>query len=239
MSNEAIVLAGGMGTRLQKVVADLPKPMANINGKPFLEYLINYLAKNDVTHVILSVGYKSKLIINHFGHRFNSVKISYATEETPLGTGGGIRLALQQAKTNHVFIVNGDTLFNIKLQKLAQYHHQKKAALSVALRRMEDGSRYGSVVTDENYRINAFKEKNADAQNVLINGGTYLIDKSLFLKIKFPDKFSFEKDYLEKYFNTSKFYGFEFDEYFIDIGLPSTYKQAQNDFLNEFTDEKK
>ena len=237
MSNEAIVLAGGMGTRLKEVVADLPKPMASINGKPFLEYLINYLAKNGITHVILSVGYKSELIKNHFGNQFNSVNISYATEETPLGTGGGILLALQQAKTNHVFIVNGDTLFNINLQKLANAHHQKNAVLSVALRRMDDGSRYGSVVIDEKDRIKAFKEKNAEAKNVLINGGTYLIEKSHFLETKFPDKFSFEKDYLEKYFNRNAFYGFEFDEYFIDIGLPSTYKQAQNDFLNEFTNE--
>jgi len=234
MSNEAIVLAGGMGTRLKKVVSDLPKPMASINGKPFLEYLINYLAKNEINHIILSVGYKSELIKDYFGNRFNTVKISYATEQSPLGTGGGIRLALQQAKSNHVFIVNGDTLFNIKLQKLAQYHQQKNAILSVALRRMEDGSRYGSVVIDENNRIKAFTEKNAYVQNVLINGGTYFIDKPLFLKTKFPDKFSFEKDYLEKYFKANKFYGFDFDEYFIDIGLPSTYKQAQNDFLNEF-----
>lgn len=237
MSNEAIVLAGGIGTRLKKVVSDLPKPMASINGKPFLEYLINYLARNEITHVILSVGYKSEHIKNHFENEFKSVNISYASEEIPLGTGGGIRLALQQAKTNHVFIVNGDTLFNIDLQKLADAHHKKNAALSVALRKMVDGSRYGSVIIDENNRIKAFKEKNAEAKNVLINGGTYLIEKSHFLETKFPDKFSFEKEYLEKYFDTNKFYGFEFDDYFIDIGLPSTYKQAQNDFLNEFTDE--
>ena len=237
MSSEAIVLAGGIGTRLKKVVSDLPKPMASINGKPFLEYLINYLAKNEISHVILSVGYKSEHIKNHFVNEFKSVKISYATEEIPLGTGGGIRLALQQAKTNNVFIVNGDTLFNIDLQKLANAHHSKNAALSVALRKMVDGSRYGSVIIDENNRIKAFKEKNAEAKNVLINGGTYLIEKSHFLDTKFPDKFSFEKEYLEKYFDTNKFYGFEFDDYFIDIGLPSTYKQAQNDFLNEFTKE--
>lgn len=234
MSNEAIILAGGKGTRLRKVVSDIPKPMANINGKPFLEYLFHYLSKNGITHIILSVGYKAELIRGYFGPEFNSVKISYANEETPLGTGGGILLAMQQAKSEDVFIINGDTLFNINLQKLAQHHYKKNAALSVALRKMEDGSRYGSVVIDEKNRIKAFREKNANAGNVLINGGTYLIDRTLFLKTKFPDKFSFEKDYLEKYFNTTKFYGFEFDEYFIDIGLPSAYEQAQNDFLNEF-----
>ena len=234
MSNEAIVLAGGMGTRLRKVVSDIPKPMANINGKPFLEYLINYLAKNDITHVILSVGYKAELIKNYFGSKFNSVRISYATEETPLGTGGGILLAMQQVKSENIFIINGDTLFNLKLQDLARLHLQKKAALTVALRRMKDGSRYGSVIIGDNNKIEAFKEKKEGAKNVLINGGIYIINKQAFLNTQFPEKFSFEKDFLEKYYSVDNFFGLEFDDYFIDIGLPSTYEKAQKDFLNEF-----
>ncbi len=236
MINEAIVLAGGMGTRLKEVVADIPKPMADINGKPFLQYLINYLSKNDIKHVILSIGYKSELIKEYFGNGNKSVKISYAIEETPLGTGGGILLAMKQTTTRHIFIVNGDTLFNVKLQELAHFHQQKSAALSVALRRMKDGSRYGSVITNRSNKIIAFNEKKEGTENVLINGGTYLIDKQLFLNNNFPNKFSFEKDFLEKDFRSLDFYGFEFNDYFIDIGLPSTYFQAQNDFLNEFTD---
>ncbi len=233
MSSEAIILAGGKGTRLKEVVADLPKPMASINEKPFLEYLINYLEQNGIKHIILSVGYKAEVIQNYFGTNFNSIKISYAVENEPLGTGGGIYLAMQQAKEEQVFIVNGDTLFNIELQKLAQLHQQKTAALSIALRKVTDGSRYGSVVIDEKNKIKAFREKNENAKNVLINGGTYLIDKDLFLNINFPKIFSFEKDFLEKYLKTG-FFGYEFNNYFIDIGLPSTYQQAQTDFLNEF-----
>ncbi len=233
MSSEAIILAGGKGTRLKEVVADLPKPMASINEKPFLEYLINYLEQNGIKHIILSVGYKAEVIQNYFGTNFNSIKISYAVENEPLGTGGGIYLAMQQAKEEQVFIVNGDTLFNIELQKLAQLHQQKTAALSIALRKVTDASRYGSVVIDEKNKIKAFREKNENAKNVLINGGTYLIDKDLFLNINFPKIFSFEKDFLEKYLKTG-FFGYEFNNYFIDIGLPSTYQQAQTDFLNEF-----
>ena len=190
MINEAIVLAGGMGTRLKEVVADIPKPMAEINGKPFLYYLNNYLIKNGITHIILSVGYKSDIIKKYFGTGNKSVKISYAIEETPLGTGGGIRCAMKYANNQHVFIVNGDTLFNIRLQELADLHQEKNAALTMALRRMKDGSRYGSVVTDHSNKIIAFHEKKDDIKNVLINGGTYLIDKHLFLTKNFPEKFS-------------------------------------------------
>lgn len=232
MINEAIVLAGGMGTRLKEMVDDVPKPMANINGKPFLEYLVNYLGENGVTHIVLSVGYKAELVKNYFGTEFNSIKISYATEEIPLGTGGGILLAMRKTKTRHVFILNGDSLFNIKLQELVHFHQQKNAAFSVALKRMEDGSRYGSVIIDEKNKITAFKEKSHSSKNVLINGGTYILDRQLFLSNKFPDQFSFEKDFLEKYFNLYNFFGCEFQNYFIDIGLPSTYLQAQNDFLD-------
>lgn len=234
MFNEAIVLAGGMGTRLKEVVADIPKPMAEINGKPFLNYLINYLAKNGITHIILSVGYKADLIRKYFRTGNKSVKISYAIEETPLGTGGGIFLAMKQAANEHIFVVNGDTLFNIKLQEMAHFHQLKNAALTVALRRIKDGSRYGSVITDHSNKIIAFNEKKEGVENVIINGGTYLIDKQQFLRKDFPEKFSFEKDFLEKDFNSNNFYGIEFNDYFIDIGLPSSYLQAQNDYLNEF-----
>ena len=122
---------------------------------------------------------------------------------------------------------------------MARFHKQKNAALSVALLRMEDGSRYGSIIIDDNNKIEAFNEKKEGAKNVLINGGTYIISKQLFLNSEFPDKFSFEKDFLEKYFKIEKFYGLEFDDYFIDIGLPETYKQAQNDFLYEFSGKQK
>ena len=234
MCNEAIILAGGLGTRLSGVISEIPKPMADVNGKPFLEYLLNYLERNGITHVILSVGYKSEIIKTHFGSRYKSIKISYATEKFPLGTGGGICLAIQKAKNNNIFIINGDTLFNISLNKLARYHKQKNAELSVALRKIKDGSRYGSVLINENNKITAFKEKSESKKNVLINGGIYLINKKQFRRRKFPERFSFEKDFLEKNYGIGTFYGFEFSDYFIDIGLPSTYNQAQTDFLHEF-----
>jgi len=234
MCNEAIVLAGGAGTRLKEVVADKPKPMALINNKPFLEYLLNYLAKNGIVHVILSVGFKAEQIQNYFGNKYRNLKISYATEDQPLGTGGGIRLALQNAKTENIFIVNGDTLFNVNLQKISDFHKKNKSDLTIALNEVKDGSRYGSILIDNTHKIVNFEEKKETKQEAMINGGTYLLSKRSFLNINFPEKFSFEKDFLEKYYNIKRFYGIVFSDYFIDIGIPETYKQAQTDFLNEF-----
>ncbi len=234
MYNEAIVLAGGMGTRLNKVINDVPKPMAGINGKPFLEFLLSYLVNNGISHIILSVGYKSEIIKEHFGFTFKGAIISYAYESSPLGTGGGIKLALKKAKSKQVYVLNGDTLFNIDLQILAQSHSITNAPITIALRMMADGARYGSVEIDKTHQIKAFHEKNDNAGSVLINGGIYLINKTWMQKKSFPDKFSFEKDVLEKVFKMEKCFGVPFNDYFIDIGLPTTYKQAQTDFLNEF-----
>lgn len=234
MYKEAIILAGGIGTRLKEVVPDSPKPMALINGKPFLEYLLKYLSKNGITHVILSVGFKAEQIQNYFKNKFNNLEIIYSVEKQPLGTGGGIRLALQKAKTENVFIVNGDTLFNIDLQKITDFHKKNNSDLSIALNKIDDSSRYGTILIDDNNKIIRFKEKNEKKISALINGGTYLISKTQFLKLNLPEKFSFEKDYLEKYFETQRFYGIEFNNYFIDIGIPETYKLAQSDFLNGF-----
>lgn len=221
-----------MGSRLKKVVEDRPKPMALINNKPFLEYLLNYLAAQKITHVILSVGYKADLIKNHFGNNFKRLQLSYAQEKQPLGTGGGIKLALEKSKSDKVFIINGDTFFSIELETLADFHSAKNSDLTVALKNMKDGSRYGSIQINDEKRIVGFHEKKEGACNILINGGIYLLNKNQFLNKNFPDKFSFEKDYIENEVSSKNFYGLEFDNYFIDIGLPSSYKKAQTDFLN-------
>ena len=228
---EAIILAGGMGTRLKNTAGDVPKPMAEINGRPFLEYLMDYLCRNGITHIILSVGYKAAQIENHFGNRFKNSAVSYSRESKPLGTGGGILRAMQQAKTENVVIVNGDTLFDIDLQRLSTFHNKNRAILTVALKKTEDTSRYGSIGTEENGRITAFFEKAAGQGAGLINGGTYIVSTKKFMELGLPEQFSFEKDFLEKFYEKEYFWGLEFEGYFIDIGTPSAYKQAQTDFL--------
>lgn len=234
MENEAIILAGGFGTRLKGIIDDKPKPMAPVNGKPFLEYLLSYLDNQGITHTILSVGYKSETISGYFGTKFKSISIDYAYEPEPLGTGGGIMNAIKYSKSDHIIILNGDTLFNIDIKKLHNLHQSKRSELTVALRKMEDGSRYGSVNIDDDNCIKAFTEKKEGSNNILINGGVYLLNKSTFLEQSFPARFSFEKEFLEAGYINGHFYGMEFNDYFIDIGIPETYSQAQADFLNKF-----
>ncbi len=235
MVKEAIVLAGGLGTRLREVVKDVPKPMADVNGKPFLEYLLTFLVKQSIEKVILSVGYKYEVIKSYFGKSFLGMEIVYSVETEPLGTGGGIRKSLSFVESENAFVLNGDTLFNIDLKKFFLFHEEKNSVLSVALKPMKQFDRYGSVKLDNNKRIIGFEEKRYH-ESGLINGGIYLLNKDFFTAFDLKEKFSFEKEFLEKYYNLYAFYGLEFEEYFIDIGIPEDYKKCKKylkiDWLN-------
>ncbi len=227
---EAIILAGGFGTRLQKVVNDVPKSMALINNKPFLEYQMNYLKYYDVNRIVLSVGYKNQIISNYFKNEFNSIEIKYAKEDEPLGTGGGIKNAFKKIKGKQAFVLNGDSLFNIDLNEFYNFHKSKNSNLSIALRCLQNIDRFGSVEIDEHNRIVNFIEKKSKKNSGYINGGVYLIKKVFFLNLDFPVKFSIEKDCFEQIYKKEKLYGFTSNDYFIDIGIPEDYKKAQNDF---------
>lgn len=226
MSNTpAIILAGGFGTRLNSVVSDVPKPMAEIHQKPFLYYLFNYLQKNEVREVILSVGYLYEKIVDYFGHQYLDINIEYSIEEEPLGTGGAIKKAMEFVYED-TFILNGDTFFDIDLQSLKNEQND----IQLALKQMYDFDRYGTVNVNEDNLIVAFNEKKACKEG-LINGGIYYAKKSIFAHINLPSKFSFESEILEK--NTSKLRigASIYDNYFIDIGVPEDYYKAMNDLL--------
>ena len=227
MVKQAIILAGGFGTRLQSVVKDLPKPMAPVNGRPFLTYVLDYLIEYGYTKVVLSVGYLHEKVEEYFGSQYKSIQISYAVESEPLGTGGGIAFALQQCSSDNVLILNGDTLFKADLNRLQEFHEHHQSALSIILRHVSDTSRYGSVQTDDHQRIVRFTEKNSSSGEGLINGGIYLINRELMQKLSLPKKFSFEKDLMEKYVRDLSFYAMRSDGYFIDIGIPDDYARAQ------------
>ena len=124
---QAIILSGGQGTRLRSVVSDIPKPMADINGKPFLEYLLRYLNNQGCNHVVLSVGYKSEVIRNYFGNQYLNLKLDYALEKEPLGTGGGIKNSIKYISDNDFFLLNGDSFFDVNLSELAEFHFCKKS----------------------------------------------------------------------------------------------------------------
>lgn len=226
----AIVLAGGLGTRLRGVINDLPKPMAMINGKPFLHYVLLYLTQQKVKKAILSVGYKANIIETYFGDKYLDVELVYSKELEPLGTGGGIKKAFEYVK-DFAWVLNGDTFFDINLSALSDFHFKTKADISLALKQMENFDRYGTVEMMAD-RIVKFEEKKPLAEG-LINGGVYFFNKAMLDRVE-EQKFSFEKEVLEKYVSVVQINGKAFRNYFIDIGIPEDYTKAQLDFIKLF-----
>lgn len=227
---EVLILAGGLGTRLRSEVKDVPKCMAPVAGKPFLWYLLKDLNKyKEVTRVILSVGYLREFIFKWIEgvRREFSFAIEYAIEEKPLGTGGGIKLALNQTVTNNVIVLNGDTYFAVNLNELMTVHLQNPSAVTLALKPMSNFDRYGRVIIDESdKRILEFKEKE-HCKEGLVNGGVYVINKLEPIFEGLPEKFSFETTVLETQCRLGKLFGVVQNGYFIDIGIPSDYHRAE------------
>jgi D-glycero-alpha-D-manno-heptose 1-phosphate guanylyltransferase len=230
---EAIILAGGLGTRLREVVSGLPKCMAPVNGKPFLHYVLEHLRSQDVNSFIFSLGYKSE-VIEDYGRsemldvRFSNCDVRFTIEQEPLGTGGAIKLACDHATRENVIVVNGDTLFSFEASALMSFHKMNEADCTLSLKPMEYFSRYGAVELNDDYAITSFKEKQHFDKG-LINGGVYALNVNSFLKEALPEKFSFEKDYLEKFVGKRRFFGVTQDKYFIDIGIPEDYQRAQQE----------
>ena len=219
---EAIVLAGGLGTRLRGVIGEVPKCMAPVDGKPFLQYQLEWLSRFDVSHVVLSVGYLREQIVEFIKAREWPFDITFAVEKEPLGTGGGIRLALSKCRGKQVFVLNGDTFFNVDLDELTF-----TAPVTLALKPMRNFERYGAVDLDGDL-VEAFREK-AYCEEGLINGGVYAIDRSQLDMSLFPKKFSFEEEVLEPLAAYGLVAGVEQDGYFIDIGIPEDYARAQQE----------
>lgn len=225
---EAIILAGGLGTRLREAVSDLPKSMAPINGSPFLETLLDYLITHGIKKIILSVGYKSEAIKNHFGQVYKNCKIIYSVEETQLGTGGAIALAMQFVSGKNVIVANGDTVLLADVTAMLESHKASNADATLALKPMKNFERYGTVKLDSQNRITAFVEKRNIAKG-LINAGFYIFNVAAFLKLEMPQKFSLEKEIFEAKISQLYFNGFITNGYFIDIGIPVDFQKAQID----------
>jgi D-glycero-alpha-D-manno-heptose 1-phosphate guanylyltransferase len=231
MIKTAVILAGGFGTRLKEVVKDVPKPMAPVNGTPFLAYVCRYLKKYDIKNIIFSTGYLSEKIETYFHENFEGVQTSYSKETTPLGTGGAVRLAIKNSRDEEILVLNGDSFFDVPLDEFYKKHNEKNGDGSLALRYVLDTSRYGTIDRDEQNKIICFQEKTGTASQGFINGGVYIIKPSSFLK-NTPSEgpFSIEKDFFEKQVGQLDLYGFEYSGYFIDIGIPADYMKAQHDF---------
>lgn len=220
---KVIILAGGLGTRLQSVVKDVPKPMADINGTPFLELLMTNMLGFGATEFVLCVSYMRDKIMDYFGEEFCGVRVKYSIEEQPLGTGGAIKQAFDLFDLDEAVVINGDSF--IKMDYADFYRKNRGRQLSIALKYMEDASRYGLVET-QGECILCFNEKSSEAKSGLINTGIYMINKSLWKHAPQETKFSFEKDILEKYIGTLNATYYKTENYFIDIGVPESYNQA-------------
>ncbi len=190
MVKEAVILAGGFGTRLGSVIKNIPKPMAEVAGRVFLEYVLDLLNAQHLKRVILAVGYKHNIIEKHFGGKYRNLEIVYSVEEEPLGTGGAVMKSLEVIEDDVFFIINGDTYFDVSLSMLYQFYMSKCADLSVALKPLHDSSRYGSVELDISRRITGFSEKGVREEG-LINGGIYLLRGDTLRMTNLATNFSF------------------------------------------------
>jgi len=226
MIKEAIILAGGLGTRLRSEVPELPKCMAPVGGRPFIHYLTDYFCKGGITHFIFALGYKNDYFDAWFQQDFPQGGYSISLEDEPLGTGGAIRRACTLATDDQVLVLNGDTFYGIRLAELSAFHNAKDADCTLCLKPMTNFDRFGVVGLDPDQRIAEFREKQHYPAG-LINGGVYALNRRRFLEQDLPEKFSFEKDYLEK--GRHRLYGLVQDNYFIDIGIPEDYRRVQQD----------
>jgi D-glycero-alpha-D-manno-heptose 1-phosphate guanylyltransferase len=225
---QAIVLAGGLGTRLRGKVPELPKTLAPIAGLPFLAYLIEFFLSRGVYEFIFAVGYKKELILDYLKTLPSTIQWQVSVESEPLGTGGAIRKACRLAGYEHSLILNGDSFFALDPARLSIQHGNTGADCTLALKHMTHADRYGLVTLDSESRITSFVEKKAKATG-LINGGIYALRVDALLSQSFPEQFSFEKDFLEKEFRGGKIFGQAQDGYFIDIGVPEDYERAQTE----------
>ncbi|HZU70435.1 MAG TPA: nucleotidyltransferase family protein [Ktedonobacteraceae bacterium] len=225
---QALILAGGAGTRLRPVLAQLNKPMAPIGGKPFLEYLLLQLKKHQVDEVILCLGYKADLIQSHVGKGDRwGIKVNYSYEPELRGTAGALKLAGDLIHEEDFFVMNGDSLFDIELQALMSYHREMEALATLALTDVDDMQRYGAVGLNEAGRITSFIEKGQGHTRGLINGGVYVFARKLLDFIPAGKPVSLENDILPRLIGQG-LYGLPLNGFFIDIGMPADYTRLQS-----------
>jgi D-glycero-alpha-D-manno-heptose 1-phosphate guanylyltransferase len=227
---QAIILAGGFGTRLQTVVKEVPKPLAPISGKPFLFWLIVYLQQQGVTHFIFSLGYLHHQVETFLKEEFPNLKYDCVVEKEALGTGGAIKICMLKSIEQDIIIVNGDTFFELNIKDFITFYRDTNSDCSIALTPMQNFDRYGSVTIDEQNIIHQFNEKKYCASG-LINTGILIFNKEIFIKKTehLTQNFSYENDFLSPNISQIKVTGYIAPGYFIDIGIPEDYYKADKE----------
>lgn len=225
----AIILAGGLGTRLKSAVSDVPKPMAPIENRPFLEYQLDFWIAKGLTEFTLSVGYLSEVISKHFGSSYRDARLTYSNEPTPLGTGGGVVRAIKMMEYNgSILLLNGDTFFNVDINDLLSFHNNNSADITIALSSVQKNTRFGAVTMNSHCEILAL-DSFGEGRSELINGGVYILESGAIrdLALHFGNKFSFETEMLPLALERQlRMFGYLSNGAFIDIGTPEDYARA-------------
>ncbi len=229
---EAIILAGGLGTRLASRLDGIPKGMARVGDRPFLEILLGQVKGAGCTRVLLSVGHLNAAIRSHFGASFREMPLDYVIEDLPLGTGGAIRKALTQAAEESVLVLNGDTFLEADYAAMMRFHEAERVSMTIAVTRQDNTARYGGVRV-EGRRIVGFAEKGGTGSG-WINAGAYVLPKAMEWPAALPGKFSFETDFLVPEVERLAPAAFEVDGFFLDIGVPADLDRAQRELADFF-----
>jgi D-glycero-alpha-D-manno-heptose 1-phosphate guanylyltransferase len=229
---DAVILAGGLGTRLRSAVPDVPKPMAPIAGRPFLEFLLDYWAAQGVSRFILSVGYRSEIIINHIGSNYKNIPVDYVIESTPLGTGGGLLLAVEKLR-NAFLLLNGDTYFKVGLPALNDFRLAHDADWCFSLFHATEADRFMGMEVSSQGQIMTLKS-GLGKVGQLANGGVYMVHPRVFAHLPYRagQKVSLEEDILPFAMRAGqRLFGMACAGSFIDIGVPDDYRRASTVFI--------
>ena len=223
---DVVILCGGFGKRLQRVVKDIPKPMARIKQHPFLSILIDFIASYGFKCFILCTGYKADIIERYYKHKTNKLIIEFSREEKPLGTGGAIKNAENYIKSSPFLVANGDSFCKVNLKEFVDFHFKKSALISIAAANTDVCDDYGVITINNLQQIVKFNEKIKGYRNRLINAGFYLLQREVFSLMPENDNFSIERDFFPKIIKKD-LYAFETQESVIDIGTPERYEKAK------------
>lgn len=225
---DVVLLAGGLGTRLASVSCGLPKPLVEVAGKPFIEHVLDRVVDAGCSRVVMAVSYKWEMLRDHLGDSYRCSQLVWSVENVQAGTGGAVRLAFETCDLERAFVLNADTLFRVDLSELEKRHVDAKAQVTMALHMVDDVSRFGAVVLDTENRVVAFSEKNRQGSG-LVNGGIYVIERSIFSLRSLPGVFSLESDLLLPELTSIRPLGVPSGNYFIDIGIPEDLERARHE----------
>lgn len=234
---DVVILCGGKGERLRPLMSDRPKPLAEIDGRPFLDILIDYVASFGFRRFILCIGYMGDMLRQHYQNYKKgdvSLTILFSEEKKPMGTAGAIKNAQPFIKSNPLLVMNGDSFCQLNLNEFISFHIKKKALFSIVVSNIHNTRNCGKVVLDKSGRVIGFSEKiKSKSASNFANVGIYLLDKVIFSEIPEDKKCLLEYEIFPKIVN-KRFYGFITQEGFIDIGTPERFKQAQVNLLKNF-----